>query len=313
MCRETSPFCGVFITPVEAAPPSLGAEFHYPITRLGNTARRRCQEASATYVMYFDIDLELFPFDGDGLLREVRRVLGGRRAARKSGAVGGVRGVDVGVDVGVGAGDDIKNVLVVPAFRAADPNQQILLDMHAVRDPLLRASLRSAHGLPPGMGLNDVYAYVVAGMGRRREEEEEEEEDVKKSLRDAAAAAAENRRRWKWSSAHHSRVRDADETGTGTEHDASSLLLMTKAGVKRLYDAGKVTRFQGERFPRGHKPTNFTRWFDAEVPYRVMGPDDKFPAQYEPWVIQRGDQVIPLDESFVHYGFNKAGCGSVGW
>lgn len=90
---------------------------------------------------------------------------------------------------------------------------------------------------------------------------------------------------------------------------ATTALLTTKAGIETPNDAGSVTRFQGDNFPRGrthaHQLHAAARGGGA-VPGGVGPPRDTFPAQYEPWVMQRGDEALPLDESFVHDGFNKA-------
>merc|ERR1712173_399937 len=66
------------------------------------------------------------------------------------------------------------------------------------------------------------------------------------------------------------------------------------------YEAGDVTGFHVRNFPAGHKPTNFTKWLDAEEPYQV-----EYQHCFEPYVLMRRDTVPSYDERFRGYGMNK--------
>ena len=62
--------------------------------------------------------------------------------------------------------------------------------------------------------------------------------------------------------------------------------------------------FQTQYFD-GHRPSNYSRWFEnsTEDHYRIAA--HRHPWYYEPYVVMRADMAIPFDESFVTYGFNK--------
>lgn len=92
-------------------------------------------------------------------------------------------------------------------------------------------------------------------------------------------------------------------------------LLKTKQNLLHAIDIGLVSPFNMDHFPRmhndlngfypGHAPTDYARWSIADAPYAVRKWNENFPYYYEPYVIIERKRMLKLDESFVHYGFNK--------
>ncbi|KAF3822032.1 hypothetical protein GH733_007406 [Mirounga leonina] len=58
----------------------------------------------------------------------------------------------------------------------------------------------------------------------------------------------------------------------------------SKAEVLALLDSGSLYTFRYHEWPRGHAPTDYARWREAQTPYRVQ-----WAADYEPYV------VVPRD------------------
>ncbi|XP_049746937.1 xylosyl- and glucuronyltransferase LARGE2 isoform X3 [Elephas maximus indicus] len=73
----------------------------------------------------------------------------------------------------------------------------------------------------------------------------------------------------------------------------------SKAELLALLDAGSLHTFRYDVWPRGHTPTDYARWREAQAPYQVQ-----WAADYEPYV------VVPrecprYDSRFVGFGWNK--------
>ncbi|XP_006896830.1 PREDICTED: glycosyltransferase-like protein LARGE2 [Elephantulus edwardii] len=73
----------------------------------------------------------------------------------------------------------------------------------------------------------------------------------------------------------------------------------SKSELLALLDVGSLYTFRSHVWPQGHAPTDYARWREAKVPYRVQ-----WAADYEPYV------VVPrncphYDTRFVGFGWNK--------
>ncbi|XP_002709120.1 xylosyl- and glucuronyltransferase LARGE2 isoform X1 [Oryctolagus cuniculus] len=73
----------------------------------------------------------------------------------------------------------------------------------------------------------------------------------------------------------------------------------SKAELLALLDAGSLHTFRYHEWPQGHAPTDYARWREARVPYRVQ-----WAADYEPYVVVPRD-CPRYDPRFVGFGWNK--------
>ncbi|KAM5248012.1 xylosyl- and glucuronyltransferase LARGE2 [Ctenodactylus gundi] len=73
----------------------------------------------------------------------------------------------------------------------------------------------------------------------------------------------------------------------------------SKAELLALLDAGALYTFRYHEWPRGHAPTDYARWREAQEPYRVQ-----WAADYEPYVVVARD-CPRYDPRFVGFGWNK--------
>nr|XP_031315586.1 LARGE xylosyl- and glucuronyltransferase 2 isoform X1 [Camelus dromedarius] len=73
----------------------------------------------------------------------------------------------------------------------------------------------------------------------------------------------------------------------------------SKAELLALLDAGSLHTFRYHEWPRGHAPTDYARWREAQEPYRVQ-----WAADYEPYVVVPRD-CPRYDSRFVGFGWNK--------
>ncbi|XP_058383043.1 LOW QUALITY PROTEIN: xylosyl- and glucuronyltransferase LARGE2 [Diceros bicornis minor] len=73
----------------------------------------------------------------------------------------------------------------------------------------------------------------------------------------------------------------------------------SKAELLALLDAGSLHTFRYHEWPRGHAPTDYARWREAQAPYRVQ-----WAADYEPYVVVPRD-CPRYDPRFVGFGWNK--------
>lgn len=76
-----------------------------------------------------------------------------------------------------------------------------------------------------------------------------------------------------------------------------------KSDLLELLASGDVLPFRQDVWPRGHSPTNYSRWRDAggdESSYRVQWQPD-----YEPYVVVRSAAVPRYDRRFLGFGWNK--------
>ncbi|XP_070085449.1 xylosyl- and glucuronyltransferase LARGE2 isoform X1 [Equus caballus] len=73
----------------------------------------------------------------------------------------------------------------------------------------------------------------------------------------------------------------------------------SKAEVLASLDAGALYTFRYHEWPRGHAPTDYARWREAQAPYRVQ-----WAADYEPYVVVPRD-CPRYDPRFVGFGWNK--------
>ena len=62
----------------------------------------------------------------------------------------------------------------------------------------------------------------------------------------------------------------------------------------------KIVKVFAEGYPKGHRRTNFRRWFNSSAPY-VIQPENGF----EPYIIALRTGLPLYDERFRGYGFNK--------
>ncbi|XP_059787442.1 xylosyl- and glucuronyltransferase LARGE2 isoform X2 [Balaenoptera ricei] len=73
----------------------------------------------------------------------------------------------------------------------------------------------------------------------------------------------------------------------------------SKAELLALLDAGSLHTFRYHEWPRGHAPTDYARWREAQAPYHVQ-----WAADYEPYVVVPRD-CPRYDPRFVGFGWNK--------
>ncbi|XP_025784021.1 LARGE xylosyl- and glucuronyltransferase 2 [Puma concolor] len=73
----------------------------------------------------------------------------------------------------------------------------------------------------------------------------------------------------------------------------------SKADLLALLDSGSLYTFRYHEWPRGHAPTDYARWREAQTPYRVQ-----WAADYEPYVVVPRD-CPRYDPRFVGFGWNK--------
>lgn len=74
----------------------------------------------------------------------------------------------------------------------------------------------------------------------------------------------------------------------------------TQVDLRVLWQQQRAEGFHISNFPKGHTPTDFERWFDAEAPYSVEYLD-----MYEPYIIACKQGLPRYDERFRGYGMNK--------
>lgn len=74
----------------------------------------------------------------------------------------------------------------------------------------------------------------------------------------------------------------------------------TKADVIRLLDEGTLFTFRYHVWTKGHDATNFAKWRTATTPYKILWEQD-----FEPYLIMAKKDVVPYDERFVGFGWNK--------
>ncbi|XP_032139368.1 LARGE xylosyl- and glucuronyltransferase 2 isoform X6 [Sapajus apella] len=73
----------------------------------------------------------------------------------------------------------------------------------------------------------------------------------------------------------------------------------SKVELLALLDAGALYTFRYHEWPRGHAPTDYARWREAQAPYGVQ-----WVANYEPYVVVPRD-CPRYDPRFVGFGWNK--------
>ncbi|NIG60408.1 glycosyltransferase-like 1B [Pontoporia blainvillei] len=73
----------------------------------------------------------------------------------------------------------------------------------------------------------------------------------------------------------------------------------SKAELLALLDAGSLHTFRYHEWPRGHAPTDYARWREAQAPYQVQ-----WAADYEPYVVVPRD-CPRYDPRFAGFGWNK--------
>uniref|UniRef100_A0A2K5CX80 LARGE xylosyl- and glucuronyltransferase 2 n=1 Tax=Aotus nancymaae TaxID=37293 RepID=A0A2K5CX80_AOTNA len=73
----------------------------------------------------------------------------------------------------------------------------------------------------------------------------------------------------------------------------------SKVELLALLDAGALYTFRYHEWPRGHAPTDYARWREAQAPYGVQ-----WVADYEPYVVVPRD-CPRYDPRFVGFGWNK--------
>jgi len=92
-------------------------------------------------------------------------------------------------------------------------------------------------------------------------------------------------------------------------------VIPNKAKLKEYIAQGHISQFH-RFYPPGHGPTQFYRWMDTNGAYRI-----EYEFGFEPYfIIRRGADLPPFDESFVGKGMNKvawccevAAAGSQYW
>lgn len=77
----------------------------------------------------------------------------------------------------------------------------------------------------------------------------------------------------------------------------------TKSSLVKAYKESKVEMFHAF-WTRGHGPTNYDHWMEADAPYPVT----TYQHAYEPYVIFKNKGSPWCDERFAGYGSNKAAC-----
>lgn len=73
-----------------------------------------------------------------------------------------------------------------------------------------------------------------------------------------------------------------------------------KSDMATLFKSKQMLQFKLKVFVRGHTPTNYTRWFSSNEPYRV-----RYQRMYEPWFIGHVSMLPFHDAQFHGYGLNK--------
>ncbi|GFR51211.1 hypothetical protein Agub_g13537 [Astrephomene gubernaculifera] len=82
---------------------------------------------------------------------------------------------------------------------------------------------------------------------------------------------------------------------------ATNLTKMSKPQLAAVHGRNKAAiQFKLRVFPRGHTPTNYTRWFAETQPYQVT-----YKRFYEPWFITCNEIMPWYDVDFRGYGMNK--------
>ncbi len=66
-------------------------------------------------------------------------------------------------------------------------------------------------------------------------------------------------------------------------------------------DHGELELFQYQDCPGCHGATNISKWRTAEIPYEVQ-----YQERFEPYIIAKTKQLVPYNELFIGYGYNKA-------
>lgn len=74
----------------------------------------------------------------------------------------------------------------------------------------------------------------------------------------------------------------------------------TRRDLAPLWKQHSVKIFAHSRYPKGHRRTNFRRWFASGAPYMIQ-PELGF----EPYIIALRKGLPSYDEHFRGYGFNK--------
>lgn len=74
---------------------------------------------------------------------------------------------------------------------------------------------------------------------------------------------------------------------------------VNKAELLMQLNLGSISMFREQLWPRGHAPTDYSRWKIATKPYKVEWQPD-----YEPFIVTSKD-VPRFDERFVGFGWNK--------
>ena len=73
-----------------------------------------------------------------------------------------------------------------------------------------------------------------------------------------------------------------------------------KTQLINLLDSSVITPFLADRWPKGHRPTDYNRWRTADAVYSVGWQTD-----YEPYVVVDRRTVPRFDQRFAGYGWNK--------
>ncbi|GAX84389.1 hypothetical protein CEUSTIGMA_g11811.t1 [Chlamydomonas eustigma] len=74
----------------------------------------------------------------------------------------------------------------------------------------------------------------------------------------------------------------------------------SKENLAIKFKQKSVLQFKLKVFPRGHTPTNYTKWFQCTHPYKV-----RYQRMYEPWYIGNVKTAPFHDVKFRGYGLNK--------
>jgi len=67
-----------------------------------------------------------------------------------------------------------------------------------------------------------------------------------------------------------------------------------------MYSKGQATGFHVGHFPKGHMPTDYSKWFSSETSFSV-----NYSEGYEPYVLAARKLLPRYDERFRGYGMNK--------
>ncbi|KAF6033547.1 GYLTL1B [Bugula neritina] len=73
-----------------------------------------------------------------------------------------------------------------------------------------------------------------------------------------------------------------------------------KVELKKYVDTGQIQIFRYDVWPAGHRPTNYSRWFNSSQPYEVS-----WEPNYEPYIVVSRELVPKYDERFFGFGWNK--------